>query len=1000
MKLTPLTNEEVDQLDTKPTGKLRPLTDDEVDQIQGELRPLSDEEIDSLSASGPVGKLTPIEEDPTEGVEDGGLTRKVITDEELKKIADARGVTVDWLRDKVAWYGGSTEVRDDENVALESAKETGKEFLGGIVGKGTLGGLPQFIYKKTQDPNERHALDDLNTLVNKKRSYGDVARDVVAGAALPVNVFSKGKGIANILEQGGIGALYGLASSREGEEGRSSAIGAGLGAGLGSIFTLLSREVSGNTKVDELVDILEKEEYDILSKSIDEVEDLLEESGDFVHKVFTSRSAKGVKVPEHLELPALEVLKKMGRADEGFKDLVRREGPEAVTQQLNNSIIAEAAGEELAERVAVNPDLRKYLGTRWSNFFKDNRYVWEATDRQLGTNLTRAMDELSNSHNLYTKDMLDVNTLLKHIPDTGKEIDTQTTKQVVKVVARRLEDLGVPAKDVKRSGNIPRQPIPAAEAASKMRLALDKNVNISNIVKQTPETEAEKQYLIVLEYLNGGKAPASPQEVRVLMNKSKDPMSYIGKSDKARVPLMLADFNQRRALLSWANGSLRKAHLSKHIDQIELQSRVLSLAGIDEVSQRLNAYIQDVRGFREGTAANTMAKMITGWQSELLTRAGRTEDKIMRSMYKAASTVPNFFNFAVQQMYPYYLGLRPDAVIRNLFQPALMTAPALKEGYGMTRVLDGYANTVGLVRSGKLADEVNELRSAGILPPEFKGETAEGLQEGILASLSPELKKLAATSGHYLQKMNDVAMYMYSMSDTLNRITSVRMADKWADDVASAMSKFSSRGATNLTAQERGAIQSLHLLPSGYKREVGNVLRGGGDLGKLKLELRNYLVSSTQFNYNRTAMSEYGRWAGGMFSMFTKWPTAIYGDITETIARAKSGDLPVDVALSRGFRRYLAPLLAFSAAERFISPAEDRNKIEKIMIGRQPLYAWSPAASLKGMTNLSRPPVVEFLSGIDKAARTGEVGDVGEDLLSMVPGAVSIKFIRTLLEDD
>ena len=154
-------------------------------------------------------------------------------------------------------------------------------------------------------------------------------------------------------------------------------------------------------------------------------------------------------------------------------------------------------------------------------------------------------------------------------------------------------------------------------------------------------------------------------------------------------------------------------------------------------------------------------------------------------------------------------------------------------------------------------------------------------------------------------------------------------------------------------------------------------------------------MSETQFNYNRTTLSEYGRYMGPVFTMFTKWPLSIAGDVRSKLLNEKQ--------YKKAATKYLGPLAAFTAADAMLSPEAfrdwddrkpalrekmakkhlpriDQRELDlygdryKKIVGSGGFSAWAPIYNLESLVGipggegLLSPPVVDTIMGGYEAA--------------------------------
>jgi len=168
--------------------------------------------------------------DKPEVKEGGAFVGEDIRLSELEDIASRNQVDVSLLKRLAPYYGASVE---------------GQEGIAQTVGRGVgfaseaLGGIPTFLAKKLSPEigeKEERALDELNKLAQKKKSYLQAGTEMAAGLIVPGAAAVKGGKLAATAAAGIEGAAYGIGESEKGEELSSAAIGAGVGVAAGPVI--------------------------------------------------------------------------------------------------------------------------------------------------------------------------------------------------------------------------------------------------------------------------------------------------------------------------------------------------------------------------------------------------------------------------------------------------------------------------------------------------------------------------------------------------------------------------------------------------------------------------------------------------------------------------------------------------------------------------------------------------------------------------------------------
>jgi hypothetical protein len=159
----------------------------------------------------------------------GRVLTKTTSNEDLAAIAAHHKVSPEELRSLAPYYMALPPM--GEATIADYAKRAV-----GAVGYGVLGDIPQFLFKKLQDPSMREALDDVRDLSEGRMG----AAEFVGYNLLPTPKIAAGTKllaptVKGALAKGAItGAATGLGGSREGEELQAAGLGAVGGAALGA----------------------------------------------------------------------------------------------------------------------------------------------------------------------------------------------------------------------------------------------------------------------------------------------------------------------------------------------------------------------------------------------------------------------------------------------------------------------------------------------------------------------------------------------------------------------------------------------------------------------------------------------------------------------------------------------------------------------------------------------------------------------------------------------
>ena len=558
------------------------------------------------------------------------------------------------------------------------------------------------------------------------------------------------------------------------------------------------------------------------------------------------------------------------------------------------------------------------LATRPLNFLLDSQYVYQMIDRNMGTELMPALSTLSRRFNIYTHVLNDVITTLKkvdkaNIPDfirdmneryglSGEVRSLADTEDVLKALKGRVGELTdiTPQK-------------------------------LSELYKDKELVEASRLFSEVTDEDTFGYALSKIYDAEALSRiqiMSRELKNF-------RVSDLVLESDPHKNVLKYYMNFLRTKIIKDPAKKFELQAEILK--GKDplgyayakkHINQIVGADLGWVKRISDRSKLNHNIKRIQAgkeprhiWAAELLDMLG-------------------------SQMYPYYLGLRIDAPIRNLLQPYVLTARSgPNQTYMYKKAFEGTAYML------KTRGDDSMLRLRGFIPPKFKGEMQDILLRGIKDGAG---KKLSNAS----DLLGDAAMKLYSASDLVNRKTTYGMALSISDDLL--------KGSPE-------ALAYLKEMPRSYQNQVVRAI-GLKDKEALEDVMADFLLATTQFNYNKVALSEYGRTLGSAFSAFSKWPTSILGDVVSSYHGGGSK------ASAKLLKKYVGPIAAAQMVELMIADAREKHPSMETLLGKN-LVNWSPGMSLSPILSgeIGRSPAFTQLlrtgAGIKKGVKKIIKGD-------------------------
>lgn len=739
-----------------------------------------------------------------------------------------------------------------------------------------------------------------------------------------------------------------------------------------------------------------------------------------------------------------------------MKDYVAREGEEFTRAQFDRMRRAQYTTKEMAKVVtpAVDGEATDALGEigalrRAWIVFADARYVYDAMDNRFGTALAPMLDRMSNRHNGYTvaigaatkaqrpaidairaaekitKDGLDFRKAAWDALDSGDfSPERFTPKQVAALHSWRktFADLADRADNLHRDF----EPLGLTALKVERRLAGPAQSYVPHYIRELPEVVAEVEHrwarlspeqrtslvdtakawraadeatragmkggreadelLKAHEIFSNGPIETFAELTAVNRNLMKglragEATSTFASSlaeRRGEIPEWLLERDLAKLAQRWAHGTFRHAFLRDGLDEMRRASEVVS-----KVSPTLGKYIdnhvRDLAGVRRDGVAGQMQRGFLQYKLAAERRARAATTPTAQAAWKLVASVDDLLKTASGNMYSYFLGARVDNALRNYVQPFAMTAPQLGGGtYAYTRTAKAYGE---VFRDTKAIEAA--MRREGQLPSEQAFEAAQWIRRGI-AETGP-----AGVAKDWLEGASRVSMLLYSAADRHNRVVTRRLASDVLDDARKGVAP---------------ALEAIRRLPSGYRTEVVGALRRG-DASAAERAMQDYLLGSTQFNYNRVSMNEFGRYMGSLFSMFTKWPASFIGEVGGIVDARVIGK-PIRGDLQRIGWKYLGPLIASSLAQTWWEDKrEDVPGIVRKVVGED-LRKWAPSDTAiqlfrEGPAQL--PPAVQAIGAVGSSLAEGEFGKAAADLLdfglSGTPGAIIPRFLMEELPE-
>lgn len=711
-------------------------------------------------------------------------------------------------------------------------------------------------------------------------------------------------------------------------------------------------------------------------------------------------------------------------AREAIKAHASRQGQEAVDNAYRLFREEKAAMDYIAAE-AARGGRGEHFGNKALNFVSDAQFVLRDIDQTMGTSAEAVHRELNRDYNRMSFPRNEARKQVAAIYQLNKGVDEAVTNsdriyraldtgnvaglnpaeqkvagafkqffqdqlQFVNELVRSKDPHIAPLSIPKRENYVPHLLKDSPELLADITRRTDEIRSIASQVYGKDVTALSSKEFAELASQGAGKDlvdalrvfDSSPVKTgRDLMARLKDTFESRGGRIRldteakaaleraGNMPEWMRETNLYRLADRWTTNTLRHLYLRRTMDQLGSIARRVEKAGGVLESNYLKHLLQDINGIRRGTAADFTRQVVVKWQTALDLAAERAKSPGAKAAANVAKALPELIQDLGRQIYPNLLGLNPKAMIQNSMQPFLKTAPELGSKYGYVTTLRGTMHALK-----NLPQQLERVKQLGLAPAEFTSQYQRAAASGIRRN------SLYAVPSEMAQRMGQASLYLYSKLDTLNRAITLSVSDMMAHDLA--------RGSSL-------AKQSLSKFPTSVQRGIA---RAGSEQEVAGI-LASHLNASTQYNYNRASMSEWGRTMGPLFSIFSKWPTATAGEIIQELRAG--GKLKGSL---RNAEKYLYPLLMLKAADWAMSggagPKEGFSDTQKKLFGGTGIAQAAPIGALEGIAkgDFFTPPAVDMvIKGVVQPMLSGDPGKLqksfANSLQQWTPGSVYIRFL-------
>jgi len=741
----------------------------------------------------------------------------------------------------------------------------------------------------------------------------------------------------------------------------------------------------------------------------------------------------------------------MSEARKVVNEYVAREGAPYVQRAFEAMRDVRNARKMVGETVQRLDTDEGAIGNFISTGFRDARYAYNKFDARLGTEATSIVDQLSTALNRYTvrlgAEIPDLKRLtdlaqaaqvrtedLYRVLDSGVEVPTDTPSgQVVQAWRDFFERLRADAnlafeagviKPFTREVNgkqvtsyVPHMTVSRSEMAVRLRdivEGLDATHGTRILSAQaTPEQlkglaqDARwKQLQEATKYLEPiGARSVSLSDIAAAYKDvvSGKPLKREPVSDASaafqrtmeEVPELLRETDVGKLASRWMLGTFKHAYMRDGLLKLQRFRDLAAVRGDKQAADYAEKHLIDlIAPSARRTAANYLASVRLKTYMRLQKMAQESPLPGARALAEWLSDDSQALSIIARQVYPNFLGcFSVRAALTNLTQPFLVTIPELGYKYATPKVLSAYAQVMQDLSKGrtfvlkdasvatelgaKVGDTVTSRNLAHFLRNE--GQLQRQWTSELEAAVSSSIREgwIGRATKGAIEKYTNLAMYMYEGAEKANRAVALNVADSITRDLLSGSAD---------------ARKFMLTVEPAYRTRFQQLLKQGNQT-QLQEAVRNFVVGRTIFNYDKAALSEYGRSMGHLFSTFTKWPLSVASNVLEEYETKGIGKGSARVAA-----KYVLPFAALYTFSHLLEDEEGPSPQQQFLFGKQGIQAAAPIGSVKAVLSgdLLAPPVLGVPGAVLQALVTADpekgLKAVENAFSSFVPGAGLMRF--------
>ena len=662
-------------------------------------------------------KVEPAPAPLDKGEEGGYVVPARVEPSQVAAIAAKHKVNPDDLADWVGWYGG---LKTD--MSLKDAARLAAGELSESVGAG----VPTAIARKLQTPEMEGALDELNQLVEHKKSTLQSGLELAGGVAGSLGLGKLAAKAAPALIKSyqlaampAGGAAAGFGESKQGETLKDTAIGGAIGTALPlgfsaagklsrvgaskaanfvltnntTITKLIDKELAAKAPSIELMNNVLSKETNIDQVPLDVMEDFLNrgrrepileavpprvDPDEFIRATFR----------EQLDRVKSDIARSKGMEPTvaNFESFARDAGPEEIKKAYTN-IVKDVALEKIARKGTLRP---LTLIERGLMSFMDGKPVYEIFDKRMGTGLARSQDQASRklaeadwafSDAAHKADKLTSNMTPEESKAAIQAVESGSPtpwNDVWESLYTSATQLGVPLR--RRQNYVTQARLPLEEyqgAIAKRAKELDilsPELDMASLMK----SNEGKELIDELSRATNSKMN-SPEAIHSALGQVLgDDGSLYSRIDltaamtKARdevLPEWIRDTNMPRLVNRWMNAIKKQYALGDHLEEMKRASKLAAFKGDFRTKDYLDNHLSDILG-------NQPDSVREAWRSYQKSVERPLEDRIEKAsgaykqILEGRKDIPRLLSDAASKnLYANMIGLSPRAIIQNVASP-------------------------------------------------------------------------------------------------------------------------------------------------------------------------------------------------------------------------------------------------------------------------------------------------------------------------------------------